>query len=163
MAFQPTPPQLFDEFEAGRITREQLHAGLDWHARQLVEEIIEAAENPLAAWWDGMLAKRAAARWASRHGVWRVRHVLAALARVPEFEPAQLLWNALHPDVPLHCFFRLRRAPTFRLLRLESRNGHLRAVVEHGTPGEGLLREEFHLEHVRGGLHAVRVNSADIP
>ena len=72
MHTRPTPPQLFDEFEAGAITREQLHAGLAWHARELVEEIIEVHENPVAAWWDTMLAKRTAARWASRHGLWRI-------------------------------------------------------------------------------------------
>ena len=161
MAFQPTPPQLFDEFENGRISREQLHAGLDWHARQLVAEIIEASENPLAAWWDGILAKRAAARWAARHGSWRIRHILAALAEVPDFEPARLLWNARHPDVPLHCFFVMRRPPVFRLLRVENRHGHLRVLVEHGSPD--LLREEFHLEHVRGGLQATRVGDTAPP
>jgi hypothetical protein len=156
MAFHPTPPQLFDDFEDGRITRAQLHAGLEWHARELVEEIIEAHENPIAAWWDNMLAKRAADRWANRHGIWRVRHVLFALSRIPEFEPSSLLWNALHPDVPLHCFLRMRREPVFRLLQIENRRGILRVRVAHGRTEDGILKEDFILEHIGNKLEAHR-------
>ncbi|MGB6220242.1 hypothetical protein [Haloferula sp.] len=157
MAFHPTPPQLFDDFEEGRINRAQLHAALQWHAQELVEEIIEAHENPVAAWWDNMLAKRAADRWSSRHGIWRIRHILAALSKVPEFEPANLLWNALHPDVPLHCFFRMRREPVFRLLKVENRNGILRVRVAHGSTSDGISKEDFVLEHVGNTLEAHRV------
>lgn len=156
MAYQPTPPQLFDDFETGKITRAQLHAGLAWHAEGLVEEIIEDHENPVAAWWDGMLARRAAARWTDRHGIWRIRHILAALAKVPDFEASRLLWNALHPDVPLHCFFRMRRQPVFQLLRIENRNGLIRVRVQHGFEGNPPQQEDFILEHVSGGLEATR-------
>lgn len=154
MPIQPTPPQLFDEFDAGRITREQLHAGLAWHARGLVEEIIEAHSNPLATWWEGMLAKRAAARLAGRHGIWRVRHVLAALSRIPDFEPARYLWNALHADVPLHVFFRLRSQPVFRLLKIENQHGNLHARVEYEDADGEIQRETFLLTHARHGLEA---------
>ncbi|BCX49391.1 hypothetical protein HAHE_32990 [Haloferula helveola] len=154
MSFRPTPPQLFDEFDAGRITREQLHAGLSWHAEGLVEEIVEAHEDPVTNWWEAMLAKRAAARITSRHGTWRIRHVLAALSRLPDFEPSRYLWNALHPDVPLHCFFRMRREPLFRLLKLENRNGLIRALIEHGPVDGKLVRETYVLEHGRDGLVA---------
>lgn len=154
MPIQPTPPQLFDEFDAGRITREQLHAGLAWHARGLVEEIVEAHEDPHGTWWEGMLAKRAAARLAGRHGSWRVRHVLAALSRIPGFEPARFLWNALHADVPLHVFLRLRRRPVFRLLRIENRHGHLLAAVEYDTEDGERVRETYLLTHARQGLEA---------
>lgn len=154
MPIQPTPPQLFDEFEAGNITREQLHAGLAWHAQYLVEEIIEAHENPLATWWEGMLAKRAAARIANRHGLWRVRHVLAALSRIPDFEPARYLWNALHPDVPLHVFFRLRSRPRFILRKIENRHGHLYAEVEYDSDAGDGIRETYLLSHARHGLEA---------
>jgi len=157
MPLQPTPPQLFDDFEAGLINRAQLHAGLRWHAEELVEEIIEVHENPIAAWWDTMLAKRTADRWANRHGIWRIRHVLAALARVPDFEPARFLWQALHADVPLHCFFRLRQQPVFRLIKLENRRGTLRVEVEYEDASEDLLRATFHLEHTREGLTAARL------
>jgi hypothetical protein len=154
MPFQPTPPQLFEDFEAGRITRKQLHAGLEWHARELVEEVVEAHEDPRGTWWEGMLAKRAAARLANRHGLWRVRHVLAALSRIPEFEPARYLWNALHPDVPLHAFFRMRRRPVLRLLKIENRHGNLHATVEYDdSEGERRL-ETYLLCHGTRGLEA---------
>lgn len=156
MPFHPTPPQLFDDFEEGRITRAQLHAGLEWHARGLVEEIIEAHENPIAAWWDNVLAKRAADRWANRHGVWRIRHILAALSKVPDFGPANLLWNALHPDVPLHCFFRLRKDPLFRILRIEIRNGLIHVRIAHSWRDDGVEKEDFILEHLKDGLEAHR-------
>ena len=154
MPVQPTPPKLFDEFEAGRITREQLHAGLAWHAQGLVEEIVEAHEDPHGTWWEGMLAKRAAARLANRHGIWRVRHVLAALSRLPEFEPARFLWNALHPDVPLHVFFRLRSRPALRLVKIENRHGHLHATIEYDTDAGKRRRETYLLTHARHGLEA---------
>ena len=154
MAVRPTPPQLFEEFEAGEITRDQLHAGLAWHARELVEEIVEVHENPVAAWWDTMLAKRTADRWANRHGIWCIRHVLSALSRVPDFEPARFLWQALHSDVPLYCFFRLRRSPVFRLRKLENKNGNLRVEVEYENEAEEVVRSSFHLEHAAEGLMA---------
>lgn len=154
MPIQPTPPQLFEEFEAGEITREQLHAGLAWHARGLVEEIIEAHEDPHGTWWEAMLARRAAARLANRHGIWRVRHVLAALSRIPGFEPARYLWNALHPDVPLHVFFRLRSRPGFRLVRIANHRGDLHAVVEYDAEDGGRRCETYLLTHVANGLRA---------
>lgn len=154
MSLQPTPPQLFDEFEAGTITRAQLHAGLAWHAKELVEEIIEVHENPVAAWWDTMLAKRTAARWANRHGIWRIRHVLAALSRLPDFEPARFLWQALHADVPLYCFFRLRQHPSFRLTQLHNQRGNLKVEVEYEDSKGDIIRTTFRLEHHSHGLVA---------
>ena len=52
-----TPPQLYDDFEAGLLTREQLHAAMAFHARTVIEEVIEAHENPLAAWWEASKAQ----------------------------------------------------------------------------------------------------------
>jgi hypothetical protein len=160
MPIQPTPPALFDDFEAGRITREQLHAGLAWHARQLVDEVVAAHADPRGTWWEGMLAKRAAARLANRHGNWRVRHVLAALSRIPDFEPARHLWNALHPDVPLHVFFRMRRPPVLRLLKIENRDGHLHAVIEYDRESGERRRETYLLSH---GPQALEADPQPIP
>lgn len=154
MPIQPTPPQLFEEFENGHITREQLHAGLAWHARELVAEVVEAHEDPRGTWWEGMLAKRAAARIANRHGTWRTRHVLAALARIPDFEPARYLWNALHPDVPLHVFFRMRRRPVLRLLKILNRQGDLHAEIEYDDDQGERRRETYLLTHGAHGLQA---------
>ncbi len=147
-----TPPQLFEDFEAGLITREQLHAAMAFHARGLIEEVAEACENPLATWWEGLLARKMASRLAARHGERRVRAVFAALAEVPDFFPAQWLWNANHPDVPLFCFLRLRREPVFRVLGIDSKAGIVTATVEYGGSGKGeATRESFVLHHLRGG------------
>lgn len=147
-----TPPQLFDDFEADLLTREQLHAALAFHARGLIEEVVEAHENPIAAWWDGLLARKTAARLAARHGEKRLRTIFAALSEVADFPPAAWLWNALHPDVPLFCFFRLRREPLFRLLKITHHAGTIRVTVEHGPAAPApIIREEFTLTHRRGG------------
>jgi hypothetical protein len=148
------PPRLFEEFEAGLITREQLHAAMAWHARELIVEVEEAIEDPVATWWETMLARRAAARLSNRHGEHRVRHVLHALSRVPGYSHARYLWNATHPDVPLHCFFRMRRAPQFRLLSIRNANGLLRATVERSSDDGPPVREVFVLEHGTHGLNA---------
>ena len=149
-----TPPQLFEDYEAGLLTREQLHAAMAFHAQNLIEEVIEASENPLAAWWEGLLARKSAARLAARHGEKRVRAILSALAQIPDFLPAQWLWNAHHPDVPLFCFLRLRREPVFRLLNVVNDSGVVTVSIEYGPAGRNLAtREEFVLRHKRhGGL-----------
>ncbi len=148
------PPRLFEEFEAGAITREQLHAAMAWHARELIGEVEEAVEDPVATWWETMLAKRAAARLTHRHGERRIRHVLLALSRLPGYSHARYLWNAAHPDVPLHCFFRMRREPLFRLVALEHRGSMLRATIERGAEKGRLTREVYLLEHGPAGLTA---------
>jgi len=149
-----TPPQLFQDFETGLITREQLHTAMSFHARGLIEEVQEAHENPLAAWWEGLLARKVASRLAARHGEKRVRQVLTALAEIPDFFPAQWLWNAAHPDVPLFCFLRLRREPIFRIVSIESKAGVVFVTVEYGASGKGeATRESFTLRHrPLGGL-----------
>lgn len=152
---RPTPSQLFAEFEAGTINRAQLQAAIRWHHEQLLEEVEEAHEDPQRTWLEGLLAKRTAARWADRHGERRLRHLFAALADVPDFEPAHYLWNALHPDVPLHCFFRLRRPPVFRLLRLRHLHGRIHALVEHGGDPD-LERDHFVFVHEGTRLVAQR-------
>lgn len=152
MAVQTTPPQLFEQFESGEITRAQLHVALAWHARELVEEIIEVHENPVAAWWDTMLAKRTADRWVKQHGVWRIRHVLAALSRLDDFEPARFLWQSLHQDVPLHCFFRFRQKPGFRLVKLESKRRGLTVEVAYTNALDEPCQAIYQLEHNGKGL-----------
>jgi hypothetical protein len=152
-----TPPQLFREFESGRLTREQLHAALAWHQRELIAEMIEDRLNPAAAWIEQALAKRAAARLLRRHAERRVRAVMVALAEVPGFPLARWLWNAGHPDVPLHCFLRIRREPVFRLRKLENQPGQVVASVEHGDRDpRRVSRERFTLAHqADGGLRVV--------
>ena len=45
--------------------------------------------------------------------------------------------KAAHPDVPLHCFLRMRREPVFRILSLEVLSGVIRVAVEHGEAARG--------------------------
>lgn len=147
-----TPPQLFADYEAGLMTREQLHSAMAFHARNLIEEVVEAKENPLAAWWEGLLARKTASRLAARHGERRLRAIFAALADVPDFLPAQWLWNALHPDVPLFCFLRLRKEPIFRLANVVNNAGIVTVTIEYGAAEKhDTTREEFVLTHKRTG------------
>jgi hypothetical protein len=133
----PTPNQLFAQFERGEIEREELHALLAVHARELIREMEEDYQNPAAAWIEGLLARQAVRSLARRHGNRLLREVLVALSEVPEFPPARYLWNASHPDVPLHCFLRIRREPVFRIARLVKHEQSVELIVEHGAAGRG--------------------------
>jgi hypothetical protein len=143
----PTPRQIFSSFERGEIEREELHALMALHARELIQEMDEDRQNPAEAWIEGLLARRAAKRLTTLHGGWVLREVLVALADVPDFPPARYLWNAAHPDVPVHCFFRMRREPVLRILGLEAKAGEFRVLVEYGAAAKGKgTRRSFHLK-----------------
>jgi hypothetical protein len=133
----PTPNQLFAMFERGEIEREELQALMAAHARELIAEMEEDYQNPAAAWIESLLARQAARRLAWRHGSRLLREVFVALSEVPDFAPARHLWNAGHPDVPLHCFLRMRREPVFRILQLGQRADVIELMVEHGASGRG--------------------------
>ncbi|MES2658920.1 MAG: hypothetical protein V4689_09895 [Verrucomicrobiota bacterium] len=139
----PTPRQIFASFERGEIEREEMHALMALHARELIQEMEEDYQNPAAAWVESLLARRATKRLVGRHSARLLREVLVALAEVPDFPPVRNLWNAGHPDVPLHCFLRIRREPVFRILSLESKAGEIRVLIEHGEAarGKGTKRE----------------------
>ena len=147
----PTPNQLIALFERGEIEREELQALMAVHARELIAEMEQDYQNPAAAVLENLLARRAAGRLVRRHGSRLVREVLVALAVLPDFPPARHLWNADHPDVPLHCFLRMRREPVFRILGIEPRADTLELLVEHGQAGRGrgtrrrfILRRDAH-------------------
>ena len=128
----PSPSQLIASFERGEIERDELHAMMALHARELIREMEEDYQNPAAAWIESLLARRAAGTLVRRHGARVVREVLVAISEVPDFPPARYLWNAGHADVPLHCFFRMRRDPVFRILSLDMKSGEIRVMVEYG-------------------------------
>lgn len=132
-----TPSQIISSFERGELEREEMHALMALHARELIREMEEDYQNPAAAWIESLLARQAAGRLVRKYGSRLVREVLAALAEVPDFPAARHLWNASHPDVPLHCFLRIRREPVFRILNLEVVSGEVRVLVEHGDGGKG--------------------------
>ena len=131
------PNQLFALYERGEIEREELHALMAVHARELISEMEEDYQNPAAALIENLLARRAARRLARRHGGRLLREILIALAEVPDFPPARHLWNAAHPDVPLHCFLRMRRAPVLRIINIGHRSEVIELLVEHGDAGRG--------------------------
>lgn len=137
----PTPSQIIASFERGEIERDELHAMMALHARELIREMEEDYQNPAAAWIESLLARRATGRLVRRHGARVVREVLVAIAEVPDFPPARYLWNAGHADVPLHCFFRMRRDPVFRILSLEMKSGEIRVMVEYGDAAKDKHRK----------------------
>lgn len=142
-----TPNQLFASFERGEIERDELHAMMALHARDLIKEMEEDHLNPAAALLETLRARRATRQLVRRHGTRVVREILSALGEVPEFPPARLLWNASHPDVPLHCFLRIRREPVFRVLRIDPKPGEFRVLVEFGEAAKGKgTRQEFLLK-----------------
>ena len=105
---------------------------MSMHARELIDEMIEAKKNPVAAYIEQLRNRTAAAKLARRHGAARIREILTALGLIPDFPPAQLLWNAPHREVPLHCFFRSKHEPLFRIVKLQVLPARVRVVVEYG-------------------------------
>ena len=143
----PTPRQIFASFERGEIERDELHALMALHARELIQEMEEDHQNPAAAWIEGLLARRAMNRLVKLHGGHLLREILIALADVAAFPPSRYLWNAAHPDVPLHCFLRIRREPVFRILSVEAKFGEVWVLVEYGEAAKGKgSRRSFHLK-----------------
>ena len=142
--FLPNPAKLFRLFERGELTRGQLQAAMAWHASRILEDVAEARRNPLQAYWEDALGRRAAGQLARVHGEAELREVFAALAEVDDFPPGQFLWNAEHRDVPLRCFLRMRTEPVFRVLRFEVEGMSTSIVVEYGkVKKKEATREEF--------------------
>ncbi|NNC88095.1 MAG: hypothetical protein HKN82_06500 [Akkermansiaceae bacterium] len=159
----PTPVQLFRLFENGDITRAQLQAAMSMHQHHLMIEIAEARRNPLAAYVDDRLSKRAAHRLERRHGERFVRLVLSALGEIPGFPPSNLLWNAGHRDVPLHCFLRVRREPVFRVIRIDTHPVVVKVLVEHGAARKrDTTREEITFRRNRFGKLCLQSRDAKL-
>jgi hypothetical protein len=113
-----TPRQLAARFERGEIDRTEFQSQMAIHARELIAEIEEDHQNPMAAWIESRLAKATVKRLRRKHTDFRIREILTALSESPDFPLAKYLWNAPHRDVPLHCFFRIRREPIFQILSI---------------------------------------------
>lgn len=122
------------------------------HAESLIEEMVEAHENPVAAWLETLRNRRAAAKLVHRHGEPVVRELLLALSEVPEFPLAHWLWNADHTRLPLYCFLRSRREPIFRILKITSAPFELAIEIEYGSAIKGqAAREKFTFARDRFG------------
>lgn len=140
-----SPREILASFERGELEREEMHAMMALHACELIREMEEDHQNPAAALIESLLARRAVGKLARQHSRRVLREVLVALADVPDFPPARGLWNASHPDVPLHCFLRIRREPVFRILSLEARGGEFIVRVEHGSAAKGKAEQRAFL------------------
>lgn len=119
------------------MERDELHALMALHSRELIAEMEDDHRNPAAAWLETLLARRSAGRLVRRHGSRLLREILLALADIPEFPAVRHLWNASHPDVPLHCFLRMRREPVFRILSIDTAGGEARVTIEYGEAARG--------------------------
>ncbi len=142
----PTPTEIFSRFERGEIDRDELQALMALNARELIAEMEEDYRNPVEAWIEQLLSRRLATRMSRKYGGRVVREALHALSELRDFPPARHLWNAMHPDVPLHCFFRMRRAPVFRMVFLERKGDSVHVETQHGVPGSGeIITSKFTL------------------
>jgi hypothetical protein len=151
----PTPRQIFRQLDSGEISRERFRELMAEHTQLIIGEMVEAHQNPIAAWLETLRNRRAASRLASRHGEMLVREIFTALADLPEFPLANWLWNADQPHVPLHCFLRSRREPIFRVLKIASAPFLLTITVEYGNAEKDQIsRERFIFTRDRfGRLH----------
>ncbi len=125
----PTPQQLFRWLDSGRITREEFRTAMAVHAVEIIQEMEQAHANPLVAKFNELMNRREAWRWARKHGEQLIREILCVLMDEDRFSPAKWLWNAAHPHIPLHCFFRTRGTPVLRFVEMTVQGG---AFVEVG-------------------------------
>lgn len=125
-----TPSQLATRFESGQIERAEFQALMALHARELIAEIEDDHQNPLGAWVEARLAKSAVRRLLRKHRPSLIREILIALADSAPSTLAKYLWNASHPDVPLHCFFRIRKRPVFRLVSILEQGKAVQVTME---------------------------------
>lgn len=136
--------------DTGRISLEEFRASMAQHAQEAIEEMEEDYLNPAAALLEQMQSRRAAARLKKHHEESLIREVLLALADLPDFPPGRWLWNAGHPHIPLHAFFRTQRKPVFRISSLEVMPQIVVVLVEYGRVGtEVLIKEEVRLRRDR--------------
>ena len=157
-ALPPNPNKLFRMFDAGEISREELHAAMRVHAEALIAEMEEDHLNPLAAAFEEMKRRFAEAKLTRRHNEEEVREIFCALSELSDFPPALQLWNAAHRHVPLRCFLRPTREPVFRVLKLEAGSVRVKVTVEYGAAAKReATREEIDL--VRNGFGVLELQS----
>ena len=102
------------------------------HARELIGEMESERRNPRTSYLERLRNFSAARKLARKVGSARLREILATLGAIEGFPPAQILWNAGHADVPLHCFFRSRIEPVFRITRMKAEAMRVEVDVEYG-------------------------------
>lgn len=145
-----SPRQLFNLLDSGRISPEEFRARMKECAGEIITEMEEDHLNPLAAFLEQMLSRRAASKLLRQHEEKVIREVLQALSEIDDFQPARWLWNAAHPHIPLHAFFRSKREPVFRIVALDAMPQIVTVDVEYSTQGsDGLVREQIRLRRDR--------------
>lgn len=133
------------------MSRAQFQGAMAEHARDLIAEMEDQRQNPVEAFMDYIRNRRIASKLAKKHGEANVREVFTALAEVPDFAPASLLWNAGHRHVPLYCFIRDRKAPEFRVRDMKVERDGVGIDVEYGDRCSRRLTREVFL--LRRGWH----------
>ncbi|HEY1081822.1 MAG TPA: hypothetical protein VGE29_06140 [Prosthecobacter sp.] len=146
----PSPRQLFHQLDVGSISPEQFRAAMALHAQEAIVEMEEDHLNPAAAFLEQMRCRRLASKLLKKHEETVIREVLIALADLSDFPPGRQLWNAAHPHIPLHAFFRSHRRPVFRIISLDALPQMVTTVVEYGSgTGDDVVKEEFRLRRDR--------------
>lgn len=159
----PTPAQLFRQLEQGRITSEHFRTAMALHQRMLIEDIEDSSRDPGLSWFDEVLNRRAARHLEKTYGEEIVREALVALSEMPDFPPAHQIWNAGHKLVPLYCFLRTKRAPVFRVVKMDVLPQVVEIVIEYGGSRKTeCVREEVTLRRNRQG-QLVFVNRVACP
>jgi hypothetical protein len=142
MSTPVSPRQLFQLLDSGRITLDQFRAGMAECAQELISEMEEDRLNPAEALLEQVLCRRTASRLTKNNEETLIREALQALSELEDFPPARWLWNAAHPHIPLHAFFRSRRKPVFRMTHLEALPQLVTVSVEYGTSSSSEITQE---------------------
>ncbi len=117
------------------------------HARDLIGEMVEEKENPKTSYLERLRNFAAARKLVRKHGGALIRETFSTLGQIEGFPPAQLLWNASHADVPLHCFFRTRIEPVFRVKSLLVEPMKIEISMEYGPQDKNkTIREKIILQ-----------------
>jgi len=117
------------------------------HARGLIDEMEESNKNPKTSYLERLRNHAAVRKIVKKNGRSVLREVLAVLGDTADFPPSQILWNAGHGDVPLHCFIRSRIEPVFRITHFDAQPMFVTIEVEYGAHAKDrTTRESFLLQ-----------------
>ena len=148
-----TPRQLAHAYECDRITRSEFQSAMQLLQLEMLNEAAEARRNPITAYLNERLNKRAVTRLLRSASEAELREVLHALGDLIDFPPAKLLWNADQRDIPLHVFIRTRQEPVFRITYLNIQTMSAELSIEHGSAKKReTTREDIILKRSPTGL-----------
>ena len=111
----PHVRSLLRQYDRGLISPEEFRRQMRLACVEVIEEMKQDKLNPLAAMAENLQCRYDVARLLRGHSQQDLREVLEALAREEHLPVSRYLWNAAHPHIPLHSFFRVRRQPTLRI------------------------------------------------